>query len=89
MQNQLISVAKLGIGPIKNVLPAQTTGFSTQMESVFLYQTNAKLLMLMVLAQLATKAMMSLKENVYTHHQTKLDQLIWDAELGIGIDKFA
>jgi len=40
MQNQLISVAKLGIGPIKNVLPAQTTGFSTQMEPVSQFQIN-------------------------------------------------
>jgi hypothetical protein len=40
MQNQLISVAKLGIGPIKNVLLAQTTGFSTQMEPVSQFQIN-------------------------------------------------
>jgi hypothetical protein len=40
MQNQLISVAKLGIGPIKNVLLAQTTGFSTQTEPVSQFQIN-------------------------------------------------
>jgi hypothetical protein len=43
--NQLIWDAELGIGPTKNVLPAQTTGFSTPMEFVFQFLIYANITM--------------------------------------------
>jgi hypothetical protein len=47
--NQLIWDVPLGIGPTKNVLPAQRTGYSTPKESAFQFLTYAKLMMLMEL----------------------------------------
>jgi hypothetical protein len=48
--NQPISDAELGIGPIKNVLLAQTTGSLTQREFVYQFRTIVNLTMLQVLA---------------------------------------
>jgi hypothetical protein len=46
--SQLIWDVELGIGPIKNVLPAQTTGSSTVTACVFQFLITVNLMMLQV-----------------------------------------
>ncbi len=78
--------ARLGIGTDKFVLNAQPDGLSTQREFVFQYQIIATNGMPQELVPLVTRGMIWSKDNVF--NQLFNNQLIWDARLGIGTDKF-
>ena len=84
--NQLIWDVRLGIGTDKFVSNAQPDGPSTQRVFVFQFLTTATNGMLQELVLLASKVMKSLTDNVF--NQPFNNQLIWDAKLGIGTDKF-
>jgi hypothetical protein len=85
--NHQIWDVKLGIGLIKSVLPALTTGSSTQREFVFQFQIYAKLTMHQEPALPVMLDTIWLKEFVFTLPQILLNQLIWDVPLGIGPTK--
>ena len=84
--NQLIWDARLGIGTDKFVLNAQPDGPSTQRVSVFQFLITVTNGMLQEPVLPVIKVMRSLKVNVF--NQPFNNQLIWDARLGIGTDKF-
>jgi hypothetical protein len=87
MLNQLIWDAELGIGPINNALPVQTSGFSTPKEPVFQFLTYVKLMMLQELVLPVLLDMIWLTEFVFSHLPITLNHLIWDVPLGIGPTK--
>jgi len=84
--NQPIWDVKSGIGTSKFASNVQPDGPSTQREFVFQFLTTVTNGMLQVLALLVIKVMNWLKDNVF--NLLFNNQLIWDARLGIGTDKF-
>jgi hypothetical protein len=78
-----------GIGSTRNVWLALTDGLSTLRTSVYLYLTNAHLVMSTETVLLATRDTILTTGSVYTHFPTMLIQLILDAELGTGTTKSA
>ena len=83
----LTSDADYGTGITKNVLSAQTSGFSMLKESVFQYQTNAKFMLKTETVLNASRDTTLRKENASSLTLTMLIQLILDAGFGIGITK--
>ena len=84
-----ISDAKHGTGTTKSVLPALNTGFSTPKTSVSQFLTTALLMMLQVLALLASRATTSLMELANSLLPTLLLLLMLDAKHGTGTTKSA
>ena len=58
-------------------------------ESVSQFLTSVKLMLRMEIVLLATRDMISKKDNVFSLNSIMLDPQIWDVVLGIGITKFA
>ena len=58
-------------------------------EYVSQFLINVKLMLRMEIVLLATRDMISKKDNVFSLNSIMLDLQIWDVVLGIGITKFA
>ena len=89
MLTQLIPDAEHGTGTIKSAFHAHSDGHSTLTRFVFPFPTNARHMMKLETALLATKDMMSKTELVFTQPSMMLTLPILDAEHGTGIIKSA
>ncbi len=89
MPNHLTLVVANGTGTIRSAYSAQTDGSSTLTRCVPQFLTNAKLMLKMETAHLATTDTILKKENVSFLSPTTLSLPIWAVELGTGTIKSA
>ena len=89
MPSPLTQDAEHGTGTIKSAFHAHSDGHSTLTRFVFPFPTNARHMMKLETALLATKDMMSKTELVFTQPSMMLTQLTQDVEPGIGTIKYA